>query len=166
MPNMPDYRRAANALEFVAKQAEFSLDVVEVSKRPGSDFPSGSLHYVYTLTGPNGFEAEGYYSKGPGHMLPPRDKTLNPKSVSYQKASRKPPLPTVSEVLGALACDASCIEYVDDVAEFMIEFGYTEDLDSIRKGSRAFEACKATAREFNKLPNRQLECISRLSSML
>lgn len=53
--------------------------------------------------------------------------------------------PTKEDCLYCLLSDASCYDCARDVDDFLTEFGYTNDLQSIRRGEKAFKACGRTA---------------------
>lgn len=59
--------------------------------------------------------------------------------------------PTKEDCLRCLLLDASCFECARDVDDFLTEFGYTDDLQSIRKGEKAFKACGRTAASLDRL---------------
>lgn len=59
--------------------------------------------------------------------------------------------PTKEDCLYCLLSDASCYECARDVDDFLTEFGYTDDLQSIRKGEKAFKACGRTAAALDRL---------------
>ena len=48
--------------------------------------------------------------------------------------------------------DASCVESCTDEADFLTEFGYIDGgADQIRKGLKAFKACKRTAAAIDRI---------------
>lgn len=59
--------------------------------------------------------------------------------------------PTKEDCLYCLLSDASCYECAADVDDFLTEFGYTDSLQSIRKGEKAYKACGRTAAAIDRL---------------
>ena len=59
--------------------------------------------------------------------------------------------PTKEDCLYCLLSDASCYECAIDVDDFLTEFGYTDSLQDIRKGERAFKSCGRTAAALDRL---------------
>lgn len=59
--------------------------------------------------------------------------------------------PCVKECLYCLLSDASSVDYCADVADFLNEFGYIDDADSIRRGLKAFKSCQRTKKAIDRL---------------
>lgn len=59
--------------------------------------------------------------------------------------------PTKKDCLYCLLSDASCFESAFNVDDFIKEFGYDADLQSIRKGEKAYKACERTAKAIDRL---------------
>ena len=59
--------------------------------------------------------------------------------------------PTKEDCLYCLLSDASMVDYCADEADFLNEFGYIDDAESIRRGLNAFKACKRTAKAIDRL---------------
>lgn len=59
--------------------------------------------------------------------------------------------PNIEDCLYCLFSDASCVDCVADVDDFLRELGYTDSLESIRKGEKAFKACKHTAKALARI---------------
>lgn len=59
--------------------------------------------------------------------------------------------PTKEDCLSILLLDASSYECSRDVDDFLKEFGYTDNLQSIRKGEKDYKACKRTAAALDRL---------------
>ena len=60
-------------------------------------------------------------------------------------------LPGKEECLSCLFSDASCYTCSADVDDFLRELGYDSDLGSIRRGEKAYKACKRTADALRRL---------------
>lgn len=59
--------------------------------------------------------------------------------------------PEKEDCLYCLLSDASCFECARNVDDFLTEFGYTDSLQNIRKGEKAYKACGRTAAAINRL---------------
>lgn len=59
--------------------------------------------------------------------------------------------PEKKACLSCLFMDASSYECAAGVDDFLKEFGYDDSLENIRKGEKAFRACKRTAAAINRL---------------
>lgn len=59
--------------------------------------------------------------------------------------------PNLKDCLHCLITDADCYEGARDVDDFLREFGYDGDLESVRKGEKAFKACGHTAKALARL---------------
>lgn len=59
--------------------------------------------------------------------------------------------PSAKECLYCLLSDASSVDYCTDEADFLQEFGYIDDADSIRRGLKAFKACQRTKKAIERL---------------
>lgn len=56
--------------------------------------------------------------------------------------------PTIENFLSCVLQDADCIERTVDLADFLVEFGYTDTADVLRRGIKAYDGCLL---EFNRL---------------
>ena len=59
--------------------------------------------------------------------------------------------PNKKDCLYYLLSDASCFNCSTSVDEFLTEFGYADNLQNIRKGEKAYNTCKRTAKALNRL---------------
>ena len=59
--------------------------------------------------------------------------------------------PVAYDVLYSLFSDALTAETTNDVADFLVEFGYSESAELIREGTKVFKAIKKEAQQFKKL---------------
>lgn len=60
--------------------------------------------------------------------------------------------PTKEDCLYCLLSDASSVDYCQDEADFLTEFGYIDGgADQVRKGLKAFKACQKTAKAIDRL---------------
>lgn len=59
--------------------------------------------------------------------------------------------PTKEDCLYCLLLDASSVDCCIDEADFLNEFGYIGDAESIRRGLKAFKACQRTAKAIDRL---------------
>lgn len=59
--------------------------------------------------------------------------------------------PNKEDCLYCLLSDASCFNSSTSVDDFLTEFGYTDNLKNIRKGEKAYNACKRTAKAIDRL---------------
>ena len=59
--------------------------------------------------------------------------------------------PVAYDVLYSLFSDALTAEVDKDVADFLVEFGYSESAELIHDGVKVFKAVKKEARQFKKL---------------
>lgn len=59
--------------------------------------------------------------------------------------------PTIKDCLYCLLSDASSVDYCTDEVDFLNEFGYIDDAESIRRGLQAFKACKRTAAAIDRI---------------
>lgn len=60
--------------------------------------------------------------------------------------------PEKKDCLYCLLSDSSCVESCADEADFLEEFGYIDGgADQIRKGLKAFRACKRTKKAIERL---------------
>lgn len=59
--------------------------------------------------------------------------------------------PNLKDCLYCLLSDMSAVECSEDVAEFLIEFGYTGKPEEIRNGVKAFKSCKRTEKAIKRL---------------
>jgi hypothetical protein len=60
--------------------------------------------------------------------------------------------PEKKDCLYCILSDASCVESCTDEADFLTEFGYIDGgADQIRKGLKAFRACKRTKKAIERL---------------
>lgn len=59
--------------------------------------------------------------------------------------------PTKEDCLYCILSDASSVDYCTDEADFLNEFGYIDDAESIRRGLQAFKACQRTAKAIDRL---------------
>lgn len=59
--------------------------------------------------------------------------------------------PTLKDCLYCLLSDASSVEYCQDEADFLNEFGYIDNAESIRRGLKAFRACEKTKKALERL---------------
>lgn len=59
--------------------------------------------------------------------------------------------PNKKDCLSAIFSDADCYEMAADVDDFLQELGYTDSLQSIRRGEKAYKACKRTAAALNRI---------------
>lgn len=60
-------------------------------------------------------------------------------------------VPSVKDCLYCLLSDASSVDFCIDEADFLHEFGYIGDSESIRRGLKAFKACKRTRKALDRL---------------
>lgn len=65
-------------------------------------------------------------------------------NTQYQKPNKK-------DCLYCLLSDVSCFDYSVNVDDFLTEFGYTDNLQNIRKGEKAYNACKRTAKALDRI---------------
>lgn len=59
--------------------------------------------------------------------------------------------PTIKDCLYCLLSDASSVDYCTDEVDFLNEFGYIDDAESIRRGLKAYKACKRTAAAIDRI---------------
>lgn len=59
--------------------------------------------------------------------------------------------PVAYDVLYSLFSDALTAEATNDVADFLVVFGYSESAELIREGTKVFKAIKKEAQQFKKL---------------
>lgn len=59
--------------------------------------------------------------------------------------------PTKEDCLYCLLSDASAVDCCTDEADFLNEFGYIDNAESIRRGLNAFKACQRTAKAIDRL---------------
>ena len=60
--------------------------------------------------------------------------------------------PTKEDCLYCILSDASCVESCTDEADFLTEFGYIDGgADQVRKGLKAYKACKRTAAAIDRI---------------
>lgn len=60
--------------------------------------------------------------------------------------------PTIEDCLYCLLSDASSVDYCQDEADFLTEFGYIDgNADQIRKGLKAFKTCQRTKKAIDRL---------------
>lgn len=59
--------------------------------------------------------------------------------------------PSAKECLYCLLSDASSVDYCIDEADFLEEFCFIDDADSIRRGLRVFKACQRTKKALERL---------------
>jgi hypothetical protein len=59
--------------------------------------------------------------------------------------------PTAKDCLWCLLQDASSVDYCEDEADFLNEFGYIDTAESIRRGLKAFKACQRTKKALARL---------------
>lgn len=59
--------------------------------------------------------------------------------------------PNIEDCLYCLLSDANSTEYTTDVDDFLQEFGYTDSLESVRKGEKAYKSCKRTKKALDRL---------------
>lgn len=71
-------------------------------------------------------------------------------TFSYQ-CNTKHKQPTKEDCLYCILSDAQCVESCKDEADFLAEFGYIDDAESIRKGLKAFKACERTKKALERL---------------
>ena len=55
------------------------------------------------------------------------------------------------DCLECLISDASCAECALDLDDFLREFGYTDSLETIRKGEKAYKACERTKKALERV---------------
>ena len=96
------------------------------------------------------------YFQGLGHMQ---------KQTNYDKRMDivKPLHPLLSDVLYCLLSDMSCIEY-NDMDDFIAEFGYDENIDSVRKGEQIYRDIKENNKKLRSIFSN--EQISKLNELL
>lgn len=63
---------------------------------------------------------------------------------SYVKVNKR-------DCLSCLFSDASCVNYTLNVDDFLREFGYTDSLESVRNGEKAYKACKRTEKALKRV---------------
>ena len=63
---------------------------------------------------------------------------------SYVKVNKR-------DCLECLISDANSAEYALDVDDFLREFGYDDSLENIRKGEKAYRACKRTKKALERV---------------
>ena len=69
--------------------------------------------------------------------------------------------PTKEDCLYCLLSDAQSVEYCQDEADFLNEFGYIDNAESIRKGLKAFKACERTKKALDRLfTSEELEALN------
>lgn len=69
--------------------------------------------------------------------------------------------PNKKDCLYAILNDADCYECAADVDDFLEEFGYTDSLQNIRRGEKAYKACKKTSAALNRIfTNKERESLS------
>lgn len=82
-------------------------------------------------------------------------------TFSYQCNPNATHEPTLKDCLYCLLSDASSVEYCRDEADFLNEFGYIDDAESIRKGLKAFKACERTKKALDRLfTSEELEALN------
>lgn len=59
--------------------------------------------------------------------------------------------PTKEDCLYCILSDASSVDYCTDEADFLNEFGYIDNTESIRQGLKAFKTCQRTAKAIDRL---------------
>ena len=59
--------------------------------------------------------------------------------------------PSVKACLYCLLSDASSVDHCTDEEDFLNEFGYIDDADSIRRGLKDFKACQRTKKAIDRL---------------
>ena len=59
--------------------------------------------------------------------------------------------PNKRDCLECLISDADSAEYALDVDDFLRAFGYDDSLENIRKGEKAFKACKRTKKALERV---------------
>jgi len=112
-----------------------TAEIKKVNHRPdGEDWMKGASHFKVTLSAavinrdgvrvqiPHG-TYDTYYSQGPGVKT----------------------LPDTAQVFGCLVSNAMAFRFATDMADFLEEFGYGETSSMLRKGMKAYDACKETA---------------------
>lgn len=72
-------------------------------------------------------------------------------TFDYQCNPNASHTPTKEDCLYCLLSDASSYECARDVDDFLTEFGYTDSLQNIRKGEKAFKACGRIAAAIDRL---------------
>lgn len=65
-------------------------------------------------------------------------------NTDYEKPNKK-------NCLYCLLSDASYVNYYTSVDDFLTEFGYTDNLQNIRKGEKVYNACERTAKALDRL---------------
>lgn len=69
--------------------------------------------------------------------------------------------PTKEDCLYCILSDASTVDYCTDEADFLSEFGYIDNAESIRKGLKAFKACERTKKALDRLfTSEELEALN------
>ena len=67
-------------------------------------------------------------------------------------------VPTKEYVLESLLCDMDAYESSVDLADFLFEFGYCGNIENLRKGIKAYDACKRTTNMMHAMfSNEELE---------
>jgi len=59
--------------------------------------------------------------------------------------------PELEDVLDCLASDASCLDSCDDIADFIIDFGYTGNAQAIRDAKKTWKAIQRIAKRLQRL---------------
>lgn len=59
--------------------------------------------------------------------------------------------PSAKDCLYCLFMDASSYDCAIDIDDFLKEFGYTDSPENVRKGKKAYKACKRTAEAIDQL---------------
>lgn len=88
----------------------------------------------------------------PSHTLYKCKIKYNGKQYSFDyQCNTQYKEPNKKDCLYCLLSDASCFNCFTSVDDFLTEFGYTESLQNIRKGEKAYNACKRTAKALDRL---------------
>lgn len=88
----------------------------------------------------------------PAHTLYKCKIKYNGKQYSFNyQCNTEYKKPNKKDCLYCLLSDASCFNCFANVDDFLTEFGYTDNLQNVRKGEKVYNACKRTAKALNRL---------------
>ena len=60
---------------------------------------------------------------------------------------------------GGYLCDGNCYDCASDIADFLCEFGYTNDSESIRRGMEAYHGCENASHVLHKVFRDKLDTV-------
>lgn len=74
--------------------------------------------------------------------------------------------PTAFAIVSGLLTDQSCVEGYDEMDEWLEDLGYSESMETVRKGEKAWREIRATSRDLRKLFGDQYQSALELSNQL